>query len=229
MAANNAWADVFHISGVPKEMVLNRDDCLGEVFARGLKSAASVACHWSVRLHPYSSIIIMAVWVVSLVSLSMPLQKKKRKKKKKKKDLCVSAACGCASPLICSRDLPQPRPARWPPNDALQLNEHPVASRTPAVYYGVRRGLITARGILREKLKTRPDVRREGMFARFLILSGVTENKDMHSMKRFIASRTPDTCKFLEKRTKQSQIKSATTCKWGGGKKNRAMEPIIKM
>lgn len=60
-----------------KEMVLNRDDRSGEIFARGLKSAAGVACHWSVRLHPYSSIIIMAVWVVGLVSLSMPLQKKK--------------------------------------------------------------------------------------------------------------------------------------------------------
>lgn len=37
-------------------------------------------------------------------------------------------------------------------------------------------------------------------------------------MKRFIASITPDTCEFLEKRTKQSQIKSAMTCKWGGKK-----------
>lgn len=68
-----------------KETVLNRDDRSGEIFARGLKSAAGVACHWSVRLHPYSSIIIMAVWVVGLVSLSMPLQKKK-------KPLCVSCA-----------------------------------------------------------------------------------------------------------------------------------------
>lgn len=94
MAANNTRADVFHTTGVSplKEMVLNKDDRSGEIFARGLKSAASVACHWSVRLHPYSSIIITAVWVVSLVSLSMPLQKKKTQK-----PLCVSCVWLCVS------------------------------------------------------------------------------------------------------------------------------------
>lgn len=105
---------------------------------------------------------------------------------------------------------------------------HPPAppTQTPAVYYGLEGAHYGAWHSL-WKFKTCLDVRCEGMFARFLIFSGVTKNKDMHSMKRFIASIIPDTCKFLEKRTKQSQIKSAITCKWG--RKIKAMEPIIKM
>lgn len=211
-----ATADVFHITGASplKEMVLNGDDRLNEIFAYGLKSAASVACHWSVRLHPYSSIIIMAVWVVSLVSLSMPLQKKK------KTPLCVS----CVWLRVSSHLQPGPPTAeanllatKW----RTSLNGHPVASCTPrpshpdlccllrvgGAHYGTWHSLW--------KFKTCLDVRCEGMFAWFLIFSGVTKNKDMHSMKRFIASITPDTCKFLEKRTKQRQIKSAMACKWG--------------
>lgn len=139
--------------------------------------------------------------------------------------------CGCASPLICSRDLPQPRPACWPLNDALHSMSILLPTAPPpdpCCLLRVQRGLIMARGILCEKFKTCLDIRCKGMFAQFLIFSGVTKNKDMHSMKWFIVSGTPDTCKFLEKQTKQSQIKSAMTCKWGG-KKNRAMEPIIKM
>lgn len=174
MAANNAnmgWCFPTLLVYPPlKEMVLNREDCSGEIFASCLKGAASVACHWSVRLHPYSSIIIMAVWVVSLVSLSMPLQKNK------KKPLCVS----CVWLRIFSHLQPGPPTAeagllatKW----RTSLNEHPVASCTPPsrplLFITGWRGLITARGILCEKFKTCLDVRCKGMFAWFFIYLAV--------------------------------------------------------